>query len=209
VLNPGAIRVLIVDDHPFLREGVRAVLETQHDMAVVGEAGSGEAAIEQYTRLQPDIVLMDLQMPGLSGDQAIKEIRAQWPKARIIVLTTYSGDAHALRALRAGAVGYLLKSSLRKELLHAVRTAHVGIKHLDSKVATNIALNVVSDTPTEREISVIGLAARGNSNKQIAFKLGISEDTVKAHMKTLFAKLGAADRTHAVAIAAKRGLIEL
>jgi DNA-binding NarL/FixJ family response regulator len=148
-------------------------------------------------------------MPGLSGDQAIVEIRKHFPKARIIVLTTYSGDAHALRALRAGAVGYLLKSSLRKELLQAIRSVHAGGKHLDAQVATDIALHVVSETPTEREATVLSLAAKGNSNKQIAFKLSISEDTVKAHMKTVFAKLGAADRTHAVTIAAKRGLIDI
>lgn len=203
------IRILVVDDHPFLREGVRAVVETQADMRVVGEADSGADAVVRYRELLPDIVLMDLQLPGLSGDQAIAAIRERSPKARIIVLTTYSGDAHALRALRAGAAGYLLKNSLRKELLQAIRSVHAGGKHLDADVATDIALHLVADTPSEREISVLSLAAQGNSNKQIAAKLGVSEDTIKAHMKAIFAKLGASDRTHAVTIAAKRGLIDL
>ena len=206
---PAAIRILVVDDHPFLREGVRAVVETQHDMRVVGEAESGAEAIRLHAELMPDVVLMDLQMPGLSGDQAITAIRKQSPGARIVVLTTYDGDAHALRALRAGAAGYLLKSSLRKELLQAIRSVHAGGKHLDAHVATDIALHVVSEAPSDREVAVLALAAQGNSNKQIAFRLGISEDTVKAHMKALFSKLGAADRTHAVTIAAKRGLIDL
>ncbi|MBX9729319.1 MAG: response regulator transcription factor [Sphingopyxis sp.] len=203
------IRILVVDDHPFLREGVRAVVETQTDMQVVGEADSGTDAIIRYRELLPDIVLMDLQMPDLSGDQAIAAIRERSPKARIIVLTTYAGDAHALRALRAGAAGYLLKTSLRKELLQAIRSVHAGGKHLDADVATDIALHLVADAPSEREISVLSLAAHGNSNKQIAAKLGVSEDTIKAHMKAIFAKLGASDRTHAVTIAAKRGLIDL
>lgn len=203
------IRILVVDDHPFLREGVRAVVETQADMRVVGEADSGADAVVRYRELLPDIVLMDLQLPGLSGDQAIAAIRERSPKARIIVLTTYSGDAHALRALRAVAAGYLLKNSLRKELLQAIRSVHAGGKHLDADVATDIALHLVADTPSEREISVLSLAAQGNSNKQIAAKLGVSEDTIKAHMKAIFAKLGASDRTHAVTIAAKRGLIDL
>ncbi|MBP2276964.1 Response regulator protein VraR [compost metagenome] len=209
-LSPSSpIRILVVDDHPFLREGVRAVVETQADMQVVGEADSGTDAIIRYRELLPDIVLMDLQMPDLSGDQAIAAIRERSPKARIIVLTTYAGDAHALRALRAGAAGYLLKTSLRKELLQAIRSVHAGGKHLDADVATDIALHLVADAPSEREISVLSLAAHGNSNKQIAAKLGVSEDTIKAHMKAIFAKLGASDRTHAVTIAAKRGLIDL
>ncbi|WP_093225795.1 response regulator transcription factor [Sphingomonas sp. NFR15] len=204
-----AIRILIVDDHPFLREGVRRVIETQEDMVVVGEAGTGEAGVQQHAALLPDIVLMDLQMPGLNGDEAITEIRALSPRARVIVLTTYEGDAHAVRALRAGASGYLLKSSIRKELLQAVRSVHAGGKHIDAQVATNIAMYIASETLTEREIAVLSLAAKGNRNKQIAFQLSISEDTVKAHLKAMFAKLGAADRTHAVTLAAKRGLIEL
>jgi DNA-binding NarL/FixJ family response regulator len=206
-VNP--IRILIVDDHPFLREGVRAVLETQQDLRVVGEAGDGKEAIDVFEALQPDVVLMDLQMPVMDGVDAITGICSRWPAARILVLTTYSGDAQALRALRAGAVGYLLKSSLRTELLDAVRSVHSGGRHLSTPVASAIALNATMENPSRREIEVLSLAAEGNSNKQIGARLGISEDTVKGHLKTLFMKIGASDRTHAVTLAAKRGIIQL
>lgn len=192
-----------------LREGVRAVVSTQTDMEIVGEASGGAEAIEAYARLEPDLVLMDLQMADMSGLEAITAIRAASPHARIIVLTTYSGDGRAIKALRAGAMGYLLKASLRNQLLEAIRSVHHGGKHLDASVATAIALHVLDEDLTEREISVLTLAAWGNSNKQIAARLELSEETVKGHMKALFAKLGANDRTHAVTIAAKRGLIEL
>ncbi len=203
------IRILLVDDHMLLREGVRAVVSTQTDMEIVGEASGGAEAIEAYARLEPDLVLMDLQMADMSGLEAITAIRAASPHARIIVLTTYSGDGRAIKALRAGAMGYLLKASLRNQLLEAIRSVHHGGKHLDASVATAIALHVLDEDLTEREISVLTLAAWGNSNKQIAARLELSEETVKGHMKALFAKLGANDRTHAVTIAAKRGLIEL
>lgn len=203
------IRILLVDDHMLLREGVRAVVSTQDDMEIVGEAGGGGEAIEAHARLQPDLVLMDLQMADMSGLDAITAIRAASPHARIIVLTTYSGDGRAIKALRAGAMGYLLKASLRNQLLEAIRSVHHGGKHLDASVATAIALHVLDEELTEREVSVLTLAAWGNSNKQIAARLALSEETVKGHMKALFAKLGASDRTHAVTIAAKRGLIEL
>jgi DNA-binding NarL/FixJ family response regulator len=203
------IRILLVDDHMLLREGVRAVVSTQADMEIVGEASGGAEAIQEYARLQPDLVLMDLQMADMSGLDAITAIRAASPVARIIVLTTYAGDGRALKALRAGAVGYLLKASLRNQLLEAIRSVHHGGKHLDASVATAIALHVLDEDLTEREVSVLTLAAWGNSNKQIAARLELSEETVKGHMKALFAKLGASDRTHAVTIAAKRGLIEL
>ncbi|WP_313537441.1 response regulator transcription factor [Sphingomonas sp.] len=203
------IRILLVDDHMLLREGVRAVVSTQSDMAIAGEASGGAEAIEAYARLQPDLVLMDLQMADMSGLDAITAIRAASPDARIIVLTTYSGDGRAIKALRAGAMGYLLKASLRNQLLEAIRSVHHGGKHLDASVATAIALHVLDEDLTEREVSVLTLAAWGNSNKQIAARLTLSEETVKGHMKALFAKLGANDRTHAVTIAAKRGLIEL
>jgi len=203
------IRILLVDDHVLLREGVRAVVSTQADMEIVGEASGGAEAIREYVRLQPDLVLMDLQMAEMSGLDAILAIRARSPDARIIVLTTYAGDARALKALRAGAMGYLLKSSLRNQLLDAIRSVHHGGKHLDASVATAIAMHVLDEGLTEREVAVLSLAALGNSNKQIAAQLDLSEETVKGHMKALFAKLGANDRTHAVTIAAKRGLIEL
>lgn len=203
------IRILLVDDHVLLREGVRAVVSSQTDMEIVGEASGGTEAIREYARLQPDLVLMDLQMAEMSGLDAITAIRAASPDARILVLTTYAGDGRALKALRAGAMGYLLKSSLRNQLLEAIRSVHQGGKHLDASVATAIALHVLDEDLTGREVSVLTLAALGNSNKQIAARLELSEETVKGHMKALFAKLGARDRTHAVTIAAKRGLIEL
>jgi len=192
-----------------LREGFRAFVSTQDDMEIVGEASGGGEAIREFARLQPDLVLMDLQMADMSGLDAITAIRKASPDARIIVLTTYSGDGRAIKALRAGAMGYLLKASLRNQLLEAIRSVHHGGKHLDASVATAIALHVLDEDLTEREVSVLTLAAWGNSNKQIAARLALSEETVKGHMKALFAKLGASDRTHAVTIAAKRGLIEL
>ncbi|AYO80610.1 response regulator [Sphingobium yanoikuyae] len=203
------ISILVVDDHALLREGVRAMLATQADMRIVGEADNGRRAVEEYARLRPDIVLMDLQMAEMPGLDAIAAIRAIHPDARIIVLTTYSGDGRAIKALRAGAMGYLLKASLRKQLLDAIRSVHLGGKHLDATVATAIALHVLEDPLTEREIAVLSLAAWGNSNKQVAARLDISEETVKGHMKSIFSKLDATDRTHAVTLAIKRGLIDL
>lgn len=210
VSNPSPpIRIMIVDDHPFLREGVRAVVGTQADLTIVAEAATGEEAIGLYADHRPDIVLMDLQMPGIGGVLATAAIRERWPDARIVVLTTYAGDAQAVRALKAGASGYLLKNTLRKELLDAIRSVHAGGKHLDGTVASDIAFHAIEDMLSPREIEVLTLAASGNSNKQAAARLQISEDTVKGHMKMIFLKLGASDRTHAVTIAAKRGIIEL
>lgn len=203
------IRVLVVDDHPLLREGVSSVIGTQEDLAIVGEADSGEEALRLYDRLLPDIVLMDLQMPGMGGVPAIEALRAQHPAARIIVLTTYSGDAQAMSALRAGATGYLLKSSMRTELLDTIRSVHAGGKYLSAGIASEIALHLDREMLTKRETEVLTLAASGNSNRQIAVRLGLSEDTIKGYMKVIYAKLGAADRTHAVTIAARRGIIAL
>ncbi|GMM59411.1 response regulator transcription factor [Novosphingobium pituita] len=207
--QPRAISVLVVDDHALLREGLRAVISTQDDIRIVGEADCGAEAIAAYARLKPDVVLMDLQMADMSGVEAIAAIRSEAPDARILVLTTYSGDGRAIKALRAGAMGYLLKASLRNELLDAIRSIHHGGKHLDAAVATAIAMHVLDEPLSEREVAVLELAAWGNSNKQIAARLYISEETVKGHMKLIFSKLGATDRTHAVTLAARRGLIEL
>ncbi|WP_239987375.1 response regulator [Sphingosinithalassobacter portus] len=204
-----SIRIAVVDDHPLLREGVQAVIDGQADMTLVGEAGTGIEAIALYRETRPDILLIDLQMPDLDGVSAIARIREEFPAARIIVLTTYSGDARALQALRAGASGYLLKSSLRRELLDAVRSVHSGGKHLNAEVASEIALHMEDQRLTPRERDVIELVAQGNSNKQIAARLSLSEDTIKGHMKAIFAKLGALDRTHAVMLAARRGIIEI
>ena len=203
------IRILIADDHPMLREGVAAVIQLQPDMELVGEAENGANAVECFRRLRPDVTLMDLQMPGLNGVEAIKAIRAEFPKARIVVLTTYAGDAQALRALKAGAAGYLLKSSLRKDLLETIRNVHLGRRHLQPEVANEIAVHAVDESLTDREARVLQLIATGRSNKQVAWELGVSEETVKAHLKNIFEKLDVADRTHAVTVAAKRGIIEL
>ena len=203
------IRILVVDDHPILREGVAAILEDRSDMTVVGEARDGVEAIVRYRELQPDITLMDLQMPGMGGLEAIKAIRAEQPNARIVVLTTYDGDVQAVRALKAGAMGYLLKSSLRTEMLDAIREVHGGRRYLHRHIADEIALHVVDDALSEREVAVLQLVAVGKANKQVAWELGVSEETVKAHLKTIFAKLDVADRTHAVTVAARRGIIEL
>lgn len=208
-LRQKPISVLLVDDHALLREGVRAVVSRHVDIDIVGEADNGRDAISEFRRLRPDVVLMDLQMPDMSGIDAIMAIRAECPAARIVVLTTYSGDGRAIKALRAGAVGYLLKASLRNELLAAIRSVAQGGKHVDATVATAIAMHVLDEALSDREVEVLRLAAWGNSNKQIAARLDISDETVKGHMKLIFAKLGATDRTHAVTIAAKRGLIEL
>lgn len=207
--NSRPIRILVVDDHPILREGVAAILEDRSDMTVVGEARDGVEAIVRYRELQPDITLMDLQMPGMGGLEAIKAIRAEQPNARIVVLTTYDGDVQAVRALKAGAMGYLLKSSLRTEMLDAIREVHGGRRYLHRHIADEIALHVVDDALSEREVAVLQLVAVGKANKQVAWELGVSEETVKAHLKTIFAKLDVADRTHAVTVAARRGIIEL
>lgn len=203
------IRILIVDDHPMLREGVAAVLQTQADMELVGEASNGAEAIETFNRLRPDVTLMDLQMPDMTGIDAIKAIRLKYSEARILILTTYSGDINAVRALRAGAYGYLLKSTLRRDLLDAIRSVHSGKKRIPSDIASQIAEHAGGDELSEREMEILGRLAAGGSNKQIAVHLGISEHTVKAHMKNILVKLGAQDRTQAVMLAIKRGIISI
>ena len=204
-----AIRVLVVDDHPLLRAGVRAVLEVERDILVVAEAASGREAIEAFESLRPDVTLMDLQMPDTSGTAAIQEIRRRFPDARIVVLTTYKGDVSALRALRAGAVGYLLKGELRTDLVHTIRAVHGGGRRIPAEIAADLAMHLGEDALSEREIQVLRSVAQGNSNKRVAVELGVTEETVKAHMKSITSKLGANDRTHAVTIALRRGILEL
>jgi DNA-binding NarL/FixJ family response regulator len=202
------IRILTVDDHPLLREGIAAVIEGQPDMTLVAEATNGHEAIESFRKHRPDVALMDLRMPDMNGIEAIRAIRTEFPTARIVVLTTYAGDVQALGALKAGASGYLLKSMLRKDLLDTIRTVHAGKRRIPPQIASEIAEHAADDALTEREIDVLRRVGSGNSNKQIAVQLAISEGTVKAHMKSILPKLGARDRTHAVMIAVKRGILD-
>ncbi len=204
-----AIRILTVDDHQLLREGIAAVLEGQPDMVLVGQASNGREAIESFRQHRPDVTLMDLRMPDMSGIEAITAIRAEFPNARIIVLTTYAGDVQAAGALKAGASGYLLKNLVRKELLETIRVVHAGKRRVPPEIATEIAEHVADDALTEREIEVLRRVAAGKSNKVIAAELDISEGTVKTHMKSILPKLDASDRTHAVMIALKRGILDV
>lgn len=203
------IRIMIVDDHPMLRLGISTIIQGQTDMTLVAEASNGAEAVDQFAAIRPDVTLMDLQMPRMNGVDAIFAIRKQAPKARIIVLTTYEGDAQALRALKAGAVGYLLKSTLRKELLDTIRQIHAGRRHIPSEIAQEIAFSATQEELTDREVTILGLVASGNANKEIGWQLSISEDTVKAHLRSIFAKLGVNDRTQAVTSALRRGIIAL
>lgn len=205
----GSIRVLVVDDHPMLREGIVAVIERQADMTVVGEASDGLEAIARFSELHPDVTLMDLQMPGASGFAAIEGIRARAPRAPILVLTTYPGDSQALRALKAGANGYLLKSCIRRELIDAIRAVHAGRRPISAEIAQEIAAHALDERLTDREVAILKLVAEGHPNKQVAWRMQVSTDTVKAHLKNIFAKLDVNDRTQAVIIAARRGYIDL
>lgn len=199
--------ILTVDDHPLVREGIAAVIHGEEDMLIIGEASNGREAIEAFRSRRPDITLMDLQMPDLNGIDATAAIRREHPQARIIVLTTYEGDALARRALKAGASGYILKNMIRKELLEAIRVVHAGRKYIPAKVASELAEHFVEDELSEREIEVLREVAGGTSNKIIASRLSVSEATVKAHLKNIMLKLGASDRTHAVSIATTRGFL--
>jgi DNA-binding NarL/FixJ family response regulator len=203
------IRVLAVDDHPLLREGIAALIATEEDMELIGEASNGREALDLFRDFHPDITLMDLQMPEMNGIDAIGAIRGEFPDARIIVLTTQPGDVQVSRALKAGARAYLLKGMLRKELLDTIRAVHAGQKRLSPEVAAEIAEHATDGTLTPREIEVLRLVAAGNANKEIGARLSLTEVTVKSHVKNVLAKLGANDRTHAVTIALKRGIIDL
>jgi DNA-binding NarL/FixJ family response regulator len=202
------IRVLCVDDHPLVRDGIAFALQMQRDMELVGEAANGEEAVAEFRRLRPDVTLMDLQLPVLNGFEAIAKIRDEFPKSRFIVLTTYAGDVQAARAFKAGAAGYLLKNMLRIELVDTIRGVHNGLKRVPPDIAAALAERLSANDLSERETEVLRVVAAGNSNKIIASDLGISEDTVKGHMKNIMLKLGANDRTHAVLIALKRGFLE-
>src|SRR6266478_2452986 len=208
-VDPSTIRILSVDDHPLLREGVAALVASQSDMKLVAEASTGREALEQFRKHRPDLTLMDLEMPDMNGIEAMIAICAEFPEARIIVLTTYQGDVQVLRALKAGARAYLLKGLLRKELLDTIRLVHAGQKRILPEVASELAEHATDDALSVREIEVLRLISGGNANKEIAAQLSITEETVKGHVKNILAKLGANDRTHAVTIGLKRGIIDL
>lgn len=200
---------MTVDDHPVFREGVGAMIATQGDMKLVAEASTGKEAVELFSTHRPDITLMDLRLPDISGLEAIVQIRDRYPNARVVVLTTYKGDVQALKAIKAGAWGYLLKSMLRMYMLDTIRAVHSGQKRIPPEIASEMAEHAADDALTPREIEVLKEVSTGNANKIIADKLSISEDTVKAHMKSILSKLGANDRTHAVTIAMRRGFLDL
>jgi len=203
------IRILTADDHALLRAGVASLVEIEPDMELVAQASTGRDAIEQFRRHRPDITLMDLQMPDISGIEAIIAIRSEFPDARIVVLTTYAGDVQVVRALKAGARGYLLKGNVHTDLLATIRAVHAGQKRIPPEVAAELAMHTAEDELTARELEVLKLIAQGNANKEIAAQLSVREDTVKSHVGNILEKLGANDRTHAVTIGLKRGIIDL
>ena len=207
--DSSSIRILAVDDHALIRQGIVGLVADQPDMSVVAEASNGREAIQQFRTHRPDITLMDLQMPEMNGLDALVAIRNEFPEARIIVLTTYTADVQILRALKAGAMAYLLKNLLHKELLETIRAVHAGKKTMSPEVSYQLAEHATDDALTPGEISVLRLIAAGNANKQIADQLSITEETVKGRVKNILSKLGANDRTHAAMIGLKRGIIEL
>ena len=206
---PKLIRILTVDDHPLLRKGIAALLNAEPDMKLVAEASNGQEAIESFRVHRPDVTLMDIQMPNVNGIEAISAIQSEFPGAHIIVLTTYTGDAQVLRALKAGARAYVLKGHVHRELLETIRAVHAGQKRIPPDVAAQLAEHATDDELTSRELDVLRLIAAGNSNKLIADQLSIGEATVKSHVTNILSKLGANDRAHAVTIGLKRGIIEL
>ncbi len=204
-----SIRVLLVDDHPLLREGLAAILDAEPDIEVVAQACSGAEAITCFDAHRPDVTVMDVQMPGIDGVAATSRICAAWPGAKVLILTTYQGDVQALRALKAGASGYLLKSAARTRLMDAIRSVHAGRRYIPPEIAASLAAHVADETLSTRETAVLEQLAAGGSNKAIAARLFISEDTVKSHVKSILAKLSASDRTQAVVIAMRRGIIDV
>jgi DNA-binding NarL/FixJ family response regulator len=207
-MHGAPIRILTVDDHSMIRDGVAFAIQKQSDMCVVAEASTGREAIQLFRKHQPDVTLMDLRIPDISGTEAIEAIRREFPRAHVLVLTTYSGDVLAARALKAGAEGYLLKHMLRTDLIDAIRALNSGRRWIPKEIATDIAEHINADWLTDREIQVLQCVSAGNSNKIVGSALGISEDTVKGHVKSILSKLGANDRTHAVSIALKRGFLD-
>ena len=203
------IRILAVDDHPILRQGIAGLIADESDMTLVAEAANGREAIQQFRAHRPDVTLMDMQMPEMNGLDAMLAIRGEFPEARIIVLTTYAGDVQARRALQAGARAYLLKNSLHKELLDTIRAVHAGRKNLSPEVSFDLAEHAAEETLSPLEVRVLRLIADGNSNKEIAALLSVTEDSVKGHVRNILSKLGANDRTHAAMIGIKRGIIEV
>jgi DNA-binding NarL/FixJ family response regulator len=203
------IRILTADDHALLRTGIASLVEIEPDMELVAQASTGREAIEQFRQRRPDITLMDLQMPDISGIEAIIAIRSEFPDARIVVLTTYAGDVQVVRALKAGARGYLLKGNVHTDLLATIRAVHAGQKRISPEVAADLAMHTTEDQLTVRELEVLKLIALGNANKEIAAQLSVREDTVKSHVGNILEKLAANDRTHAVTIGLKRGIIDL
>jgi DNA-binding NarL/FixJ family response regulator len=203
------IRVMMVDDHPLLSEGLATVIKNQHDMLPVGQASSGSEALERFNQCRPDVTLMDLRLPDMSGIDAMIAIRSKFLKARFIILTTFAGDAEIQRALEAGACAYVLKTTLPNDLLDVIRQVHAGKKRIPSEIAAYLAEHYSDERLTEREVDILCQLAHGNRNRDIADKLFISEQTVKAHLKHIMGKLGANDRTQAVAIGVRRGIIQL
>jgi DNA-binding NarL/FixJ family response regulator len=201
------IRILAVDDHPLLREGIAALISNQHDMCLVAEASSGTEALEQFRALRPDVTLLDIQIPGMSGIETLVKIRDEFPGARVIMLTTYGGDVLAQRAYKAGAYAYVLKGSVRKDLLETIRAVHHGHRRVHADVAITLAAHLGDENLSQREVEVLALVAAGNSNREIGALLSVTEETAKAHMKRIIAKLGARDRTHAVTLALARGFL--